>query len=573
MFFDALTMSCVADELRGTILGGRVQQVLLPDRLSVGLEIYARQQRHYLLASAHAELGRLHLASEKLRRGVDKETGLLLLLRKYGRGAIVSAIAQPPFERILRIELDHREWGCSELVVETMGRHSNVMLVDAAGRVLDALKRVGPQMSPTRPILPGKPYTPPPPQAKLPPSDLTEHRLREILAGHDEETQVWRALVAGLRGTSPLLAREIAFRALGRPRATIAEVVRLTPLLEAVRSLLAPLSDGQWQPSLVWQEGQPVVYAPYPLTHRGELQAMPSVSRAIEVYTAAAASADPYSAAKRPVQEAISAARARLERRREALQGSMAQAAEAETWREWGEWILTYASTVSPGQNELVVEMEDAEVLIIPLDPDKPAVENAQAYFSRYRKAQRAAEGGPARLEEVQLALRDLEQLETDLELATSRPEVDDVRAALVASGYWKQKRRKTPRSGSRGPTGRSQPLSLTSPDGFRILAGRNSRQSDEVTFRRADGDDWWFHARGVPGGHVIVRAGGKELPAGTIQRAAELAAYFSRSRDEADVLVDYTRRRHVRRIPRAAPGLVTYRREQTIRVSPRGPD
>ena len=131
MYFDALTMACVADELRATILGGRVQQVLLPDRLSVGLEIYAQHQRHYLLASAHAEMGRLLLASEKLRRGVDKETGLLLLLRKYARGAIVSAIEQPPFERVLRLELRPSRVGCSELVVEVMGRHSNIILVDA----------------------------------------------------------------------------------------------------------------------------------------------------------------------------------------------------------------------------------------------------------------------------------------------------------------------------------------------------------------------------------------------------------------------------------------------------------
>ena len=148
MFFDALTMACVADELRSTILGDRVQQILLPDNLSVGLEIYAQHQRHYLLASAHAEIGRLLLASEKLRRGVDKETGLLLLLRKHARGAILSAIEQPPFERILRLQFDPPDWGSSELAVEVMGRHSNVILLDASGRVLDAVKRVGPQISP-----------------------------------------------------------------------------------------------------------------------------------------------------------------------------------------------------------------------------------------------------------------------------------------------------------------------------------------------------------------------------------------------------------------------------------------
>lgn len=566
MYFDALTMACVAEELRHTILGGRVQQVVLPDALSVGLEIYAQQQRHYLLASAHAELGRVILASQKLRRGVEKETGLLLLLRKYGRGAIVSSIEQPAFERILWVELDHADWGCSKLAIEIMGRHSNIMLVDAGGRVLDAVKRVGPQLSPSRPILPGRPYSPPPPQAKLSPNDLTEHRLRQILSEQDADTQVWQALVRGLRGMSPLLAREIAFRSLGHPRAIIAQVERLTPLLESIGQLLKPLDQGEWQPTVVWEGEQPAVYGPYPVTHRGEPQAMPSVSGAIEVYTAAFDSADPYMAAKRPVREAIAAARARLERRRQALQRAAAQATEADELRQRGEWILTYAHTILAGQQELVAELGDGEVLIIPLDPDKSAVENAQAYFARYRKAQRAAGEGPARLEEVTLALQGLDQLETDLDLADSRPEIEEVRAALVEAGYVRTRRKKTPRPG------RSQPLSLTSPDGFALLVGRSSRQNDEVTFRRAQGADWWFHARGVPGAHVIVRADGKDLPLSTIQRAAELAAYFSRLQKEAEVAVDYTQRRHVRRIPRAAPGLVTYTHAQTIRVAPRGP-
>jgi predicted ribosome quality control (RQC) complex YloA/Tae2 family protein len=567
MFFDALTMACITAELRTAILGGRVQQVLLPDKLSVGLEIYAQHQRHYLLASAHAEQGRLHLASEKLRRGVDKETGLLLLLRKYARGAIISALEQPPFERILQLEFDHPEWGCSELIVEVMGRHSNIMLVDAAGRVLDAVKRVGPQMSPVRPILPGQPYTPPPPQAKLSPSDLTEYRLRQILAGQEPETQVWRALVRGLRGMSPLLAREIAFRGLGHPRATVAQIERLTPLLEAIRQLLAPLDDGEWQPTIALEGDEPVAYAPYPLTHRAGWQAMPSMSQAIETYTAAVANADPYAAAKRPVQEAIVAARSRLERRREAIERSLRQTAEADRWRQWGEWILAYAHAIAPGQTELLAETGEDEPLRIPLEPDKTPVENAQTCFSRYRKAQRAAEGGPARLREATLALQDLEQLETDLALASDRPEIDAVRAALVEAGYVRTKKR--PSSAPRP----SRPFSLTSPDGFTILVGRNSRQNDEVTFRRAKGDDWWFHARGVPAAHVIVRSEGQRLPPDTIRRAAELAAHFSRLRDETDVAVDYTQRRHVRRIPGAAPGLVTYSQEQTIRVAPCGLD
>jgi predicted ribosome quality control (RQC) complex YloA/Tae2 family protein len=567
MSFDALTMACIADELRSTVLGGRVQRVLLPNKLAVGLEIYAKHERHYLFASAHAERGRVHLASEKLRRGVDKETGLLLLLRKYARGAIVSAVSQPAFERVLHVEFDHPEWGCSELVFEIMGRHSNIILVGAGQRVLDAVKRVGSKLSSARPVLPGQPYAPPPPQAKLAPPDLTEFRLQQLLAKHPPEKQVWRALVEGLRGMSPLLAREIVFRTLGQPRAPISQVEFLTPLLETVRLLLGPLQSGEWQPTVVHREGRATVYAPYPVTHQGKPQPMASMSKAIEVYAGSLVSADPYAAAKRPVQQALTSARGRLERRQKALENSLKAAGDADQWRQRGEWILAYAHTLGPGQAELLAETEDAEIVCITLDPEKSPAENARDYFTRYRKAQRAVEGAPSRLQEIGLALRDLEQLETDLELAANRPEIDSVKATLIDAGYLRLRKGKLPKAVS------SRPLSLTSRDGLGILVGRSSRQNDEVTFRRAKGDDWWFHARGVPGAHVIVRSQGAELPPDTIKRAAELAAYYSRSRNETAVLVDYTQRRHVRRIPGAAPGLVTYKQEQTIRITPRGPD
>jgi predicted ribosome quality control (RQC) complex YloA/Tae2 family protein len=289
------------------------------------------------------------------------------------------------------------------------------------------------------------------------------------------------------------------------------------------------------------------------------------MSEAIEAYADQMVSADPYAAARRPVRQAIISARARLERRQKALERSLREAGEADHWRQRGEWILAYAHTIGPGQEELLAETEDTEIVCIKLDPTKTPAENAQHYFARYRKAQRATEGAPARLEEISLALRDLEQLETDLELATDRPEIDWVRSVLIEAGYLQTRSSKLPKRT------RSSPHSVTSRDGFAILVGRNSRQNDAVTFRRAKGDDWWFHARGVPGAHVIVRSQGREMPPDTIQRAAELAAYYSQLRHETIVLVDYTRRRHVRRVRGAAPGLVTYSQEQSIRIAPRG--
>ncbi|HSJ58399.1 MAG TPA: NFACT family protein [Anaerolineae bacterium] len=566
MYFDALTMSCVAGELRRAVVGGRVQQVVLPDDLTVGFEIYANHQRHYLLASAHAEQGRLHLSSEKLRRGADRETGLLLLLRKYARGALLAQVEQPPSERIARLEFDHPEWGCTDLMVEVMGRHSNVILVDPDGRVLDAVKRVRPDMSSVRPILPGTQYEPPPPQDKLPPGEVTEYRLRQLLSEAEPGEHLWRVLVRGLLGISPLLAREIVFRALGRPRARAGDVERITPLLQAIGELLAPLETGAWQPSLSLEEGVPGAYAPYLLTHRGEVRPVPSISHAIETYTAAIATADPYTAAKRPVRQAIERARERLARRRASLQRSLEEVGEAARWREWGEWLLAYAHTVEPHQEELVADTGEA-TLRIPLDPALSAVDNAQAYFERYRKAQRAAAEVPAQLQQVALAEQDLDQLAADLALAASRPEIEDVKEALVDAGHVPAGKRKR-KSG----VPRSHPLSLLLPGGVRVWIGRNSRQNDEVTFGRGTSDDWWFHARGIPGAHVIARAPTGELPPDAAERAAELAAYFSQHRGEPYVEVDYTRRRHVRRIPGAAPGLVTYGEERTLRVVPRGP-
>jgi predicted ribosome quality control (RQC) complex YloA/Tae2 family protein len=568
MFFDSLTLACIADELRATILGGRVQQTLLPDALSVGLEIYAGHERHYLLSSAHTEAGRVVLSSGKLRRGVEKEVGVQVVMRKYLRGAILASIAQPPFERILRLGFEHPEWGLTALFIEIMGRHSNIILVGSGTRVLDAVKRVGPQLSPARPILPGHPYVPPPPQGKLPPPELTEYRLQQMLAEEAPGTLLWRILVARLQGVSPLLAREVAFRALGDVRTTAGQVERLAPVRDALAELLAPLDTGRWQPTLGLEDGGPAAYAPYVITHRGDSQPAASMSAAVEEYTTAMASGDPYAAAKRPLRQAIAEARTRIDKRREALARSLAQAEEAEHLRERGEWILAYAHSIRPGQAELLAETGAGEPLRIPLDPELSPSENAQACFTAYRKAQRANEGVPALLQEAELALSDLAQLETDLDLAASRPDVEAVRAVLVDAGHLRPGKSRVPGGAPAGP------LSLLSPEGLPILVGRSSRQNDEVTFRRASADDWWFHAHGVPGAHVIVRgASDRDLPPGTVQRAAELAAHFSASRREPTVLVDYTRRRHVRRIPGAAPGLVTYSQERTIRVEPHSPD
>jgi predicted ribosome quality control (RQC) complex YloA/Tae2 family protein len=560
MYFDALTTAAIAAELRAELLDGRVQQVLLVDRLSVALEIYAYRQRRYLFASAHPQQARVHLVTDKPRRGVEGAPPLLLLLRKYVRGARLVDVHRPPAERILHLGFESIH-GPVTLIIEAIGRYSNLVLVGEDGTVLDALKRVGPDINRYRVILPSHAYAPPPSQDKLLLVDVTEYRLRQLLAEWSPDMPLRKVLVGGVAGVSPLVAREIVFRALGDVDATVEGVQRITPLLEACLEL----SSEPPQPCLACDEdGEVLAFAPYPLTHLGTWQPAQSMSVAVAAYFGGGAGG--YQAAKAALFQAIEAGQKRLARRRSKLTGEQAAFGDPESLRQMGEAILAYAHQIQPGQSELVVEwIPGTAPLRVSLDPDLPASENAQSYFRRYRKAQRGASQIPLQLAKVGAEREYLEQLAQDLTMAENRPEIDAVKDVLAKAGYLKRKR-KAPSSPA------ARPLRFTSPDGFRVWVGKNALQNEELTFRRAAPDDLWLHARGVPGAHVIVQTQGQTIPERTIEWAAGLAAHYSRGRDDTQVAVDVVHRRYVRRLKGGRPGQVVYRGEQTLQVAPRLP-
>jgi predicted ribosome quality control (RQC) complex YloA/Tae2 family protein len=560
MYFDALTTAAITAELRAELLDGRVQQVLLPDRLSVALEVYAHRQRRYLFASAHPQTARIHTLSAKPRRGVNDVTPLLLLLRKYVRGARLVELHQPPAERILHLVFDGPH-GRVTLVVETIGRQSNLVLVAEDGAVLDAIKRVRPGMSRYRVVLPSHAYVPPPPQDKLLPMAVTEYRLRGLLAQWPPDRPLRQALVGGIAGISPLVAREIVFRALGDVDAKVEAIEHITPLLQACRGLTQEMP----QPCLVCDEGDEVVaFAPYSLTHMGTWKPLPSMSEAVAAYFGQESGG--YQAAKAPLAQAIKAGRERLARRRTKLVEEQASAGDPDALKQMGEAVLAYAHQIEPGASELIAEWVAGEPpLRVALDPRLTPPENAEVYFRRYRKAQRAAAVIPAQLARVEAEQEYLDQLAQDLAMAENRPEIDAVGSALAQAGYLKRKR-KPPASPA------SRPRRYTSPDGFPVWVGKNALQNEELTFRRAAPDDLWLHARGVPGAHVVVQTGEGTAPERTIEWAAGLAAYYSRGRDDTQVDVVVVQRRYVRRLKGGRPGQVVHRHGRTLRVTPQAP-
>ena len=565
MSVDALTITAVVDELRRTVLGGRIQQVLMPSPLSISLEIY-RSGRYHLLASAHPRSARMHLVAHKPTRGVEQDPPLMLLLRKYVRNGVVMAVEQPDLERIVVLSITKYPGGRKqadddedddsggeddrrcELVVELLGQRANIILVDDDNVILDAAKRI-PGAATTRAIMPHAVYTQPPrPPDRLDPRTATADGVQLALTRPADPA---KALAAVYHGVSPLLARE----ALVRADATGTGAAREARVAEELRALFAD----PFVPSLALDGGEATAVAPYRLLQFPDVRAVESISAALEIFYASAERLTAHAQRRDRLAARLSELRGKYERQQAALQRELTRAEALDTLRWEGEMIYGFLHALEPGQTELEVDG-----VRIRLDPRRTPVENAQARFREYDKAKGALAGVPERLAATEAQLAYFDETILLLELADSFESIATIERELDEQGVFGKHERRP-----KGP--RAAPMRLQSTEGATILVGRSAGQNDEVTVREAQPDDLWFHARGVPGAHVVIRL---DRPIGdaTLLEAAGLAAYFSRARGSTAVEVTVCARRNVRKVPGGPPGLVTIRNERTIRVPPLSP-
>ena len=572
MHFDALTLASITHELTRMLTGGRVQQVLQPDEQSIGLEIYAQHQRHYLLLTADGQKSRVHLVRQKLRRGAEQPSPLLLLLRKYVRVSLLEAIMQPdPTERILQLRFVHLEHGPTTLVAELMGQRSNLLLLKPDGKILDCLRRVWAGATSQRALLPGQSYTPPPIQAKLPPLDDGSPDYYSRLSEVTQMTgKLWKALTAHITAVSPTVAREVAWRATGNAEATTADANMLA-LAAALQELWSPVQTGEWQPGVWLEENGIVGFSAYPAHVRGLFTPTASMSEALEQFFAVAASntkvtqPDPYAGLRGNVAADLRRASARVQRQLAALAGDEPPPGGAEQLRTQAEWLLALNKQIQPGQTVLEVDLGEDTPLQIALEPHKPPIEQAQQMFKTAGKWERAVLIIPERRAKLQSDLAFLEQLSSDLKLAENQPEIVAVREELQRGGFLPQPQKKAAQARPSQPP--AQPLRFSSPQGFAIVVGRNARQNEIVTFKIANAADLWLHVRNVPGSHVVIRSGGQPVNEETLQMAAQLAAYYSSVRGEKAVAVSVTERRFVTRVPNGHIGQVYIRNEETVTV------
>ncbi|MCY3957254.1 MAG: NFACT family protein [Chloroflexi bacterium] len=561
MNFDALTLAAFRSEIEERALGGRVQRVASPKPGALALEIYGHRERHYLLVDVDPDRPRVRFARQWPRAGTQAASPLVLLARKWVRGARLVEIAQPPAERILDLtfELQGPEMDQAtrtRLVVEFIGRQTNLVLVDEEGRIREALRRVRGEGGRRR-IEPGADYERP---AALGLPELAAVNPEALRRSGAQGGAAWRVLVRGVRAVSPTLAREALARTGHAAGASAGDVSDWAPVLQGLGTILADAARGEWRPSLVAGEGGWRAFAPYELTQFEEpCVAMGSMSEALEAFDAATATPAPARDAREErLEQVIASAMERATRRLRALRVELEASAAADELQAAGEALLAFGHGLPAGTREFEYEGQTIE-----LDPRRSVVENAQRYFTQAKDRRTAARETPRRIRRTELELGFLRQAADDLARADSPAVRQALETTLAEAGYGKSKARRR-----EAPTAAGWTLGA-----YQVRAGRTAAENHRLTFQESAPEDLWLHARGVPGAHVLLRSPSGEAPDSVIEQAASIAAHLSAARDDATVEVDVTQRRRVRPIRGAGPGQVTYRGERTLRVAPRAPE
>ena len=568
MAIDAICLQAVAGELRPQLLGLRVDKVQQPARDQVVLLFRGKR----LLLNAGAGAPRLQL-TEILRDNPAEPPMFCMLLRKHLSGARVAGLTQPPLERLVKIEFDASDElgraGRRTLVLEAMGRRSNLILLDGEGRVIDSLRRVDADMSAARQVLPGLFYQPPASTGRLPFLEETEEGFSARFAAAAAEKTLDAFLLDQYFGLSPLMARELAFQAAGDVDARVFQMGGPGPLWRAFEGFQNRVREERFTPVCLLRDGKPLDFACVPVGQYGgaaECVAYPSFSALLDAFYEAREKQERARQRGADLLRAASTARDRLRRKLALQEKEYAATQDRDKLRIQGDLITANLYRMERGQSRLECEnyYEAGAPASIPLDPLLTPQQNAAKYYKRYAKAKTAEK---YLREQMDLARRDLEYLESVLaEIAQAETEADylDIRAELREAGFLKKQGR-----GKKEKSRPAAPWEFCTSSGLRVLAGRNNRQNDKLTLKDADRRDLWLHTQKIHGSHVILRCAGRTPSEEDIAEAAMVAAWFSQARESGNVPVDYTEVRNVKKPAGGRPGMVIYTTCRTVNVTP----
>ena len=535
MAFDGITIANIVKDLQDNLIDGRLSKIAQPEPDELLCTIKGKNGQQRLCLSASASLPLIYLTRDN-KPSPMTAPNFCMLLRKHVQNARIVSISQPGLERIVIFELEHLdELGDlrrKKLIVEIMGKHSNIIFCDEDNKILDSIKHISGLVSSVR-----------------------------------EPCDCFKALYTTFTGLSPAISHEICFRAGGHAALSTAACTDADKesLWNAFSKIITQVKNGQFSPCIVYENDVPAEYAALKLTSYPESNRKDyaEISSLLEDYYAEKNKITRIRQRSSDLRRIVSTALERNVKKYDLQLKQLKDTEKRDKYRIWGELLNTYGYSAQPGDKSLeAVNYYNGEPVTIPLDPQLTAGENAKKYFEKYNKLKRTNEALSALTKEVHDEIEHLESVANALDIARAEEDLVQIKEELIESGYIRRK------GGSKKVKITSRPFHYISSDGFSMYVGKNNLQNEELTFKFAVGNDWWFHAKGRPGSHVIVKTGGKELPDATFEEAARLAAHYSTGRDQEKIEVDYVEKKQVKKVAGAKPGFVIYHTNYSMVIS-----
>ena len=559
MALDGITIANIVKEMRDALLGGRIAKIAQPEADELLLTVKAPSGQRRLYISASASLPLVYLTAENKPSPFTAPNFCMLLRKHIANGRIVS-ITQPSLERIIVLGIEHLdELGdlCrKKLVIEIMGKHSNVIFCNEDDRIIDSIKHVPAQMSSVREVLPGRTYFIPDTMHKADPLTISESDFAVLL--RQKPSALSKALYTSLTGISPVVAEEICFLAglnSALPPSELSDDL-MTHLYRQFSLFLDQVREEDFHPAIYYRNNEPQEFASVPLTHLEGCarQEFDTISQVLSSYYAVKNRITRIRQKSADLRHIVQTALERNRKKYDLQARQLKDTDKRETYKVYGELLQTYGYQAEPEAKEIeALNYYTNEMIRIPLDPTKTPLENAKRYFEKYNKMKRTYEALSHLIVETRDEISYLESVSNALDIARTEDDLAQVKEELTQSGYVRRKFTK------KKEKFKSMPLHYISSDGYDMYVGKNNFQNEELTFSFASGNDWWFHAKKVPGSHVIVKSQGEDMPDRVFEEAGKLAAFYSKNNGSEKVEVDYVEKKHVKKVKGQKPGFVIY--------------
>ena len=575
MAFDGIVISNIVYELSERLTGGRISKIAMPENAELLISVKNNSENYRLLISADASLPLLYLTDINKQSPITAPN-FCMLLRKYIGSAKITGISQLGLERIVKIALEHRdELGDLKekyMYIELMGKHSNIIFTDDEDNIIDSIKHISASQSSVREVLPGRKYYIPDKLSKINPLALTPDIFKNTIKSSN--VSISKAIYTAFSGISPIAADEICFRCSvdSDTHTSMLSDEDIDKLYNSMMSIMELIKTHNYNPHIIYSSDSPIDFSSISLSclEKGKdytTKEFESISVALFSFYSSKEASIRIKQKSSDLRKLVLTLLERASKKYDLQEKQLKDAGKKDKYKIYADMLRTYGYSLKGGEDKLICEnyYEDNAPITVPLDKDLDANQNAKKYYDKYSKLKRTEETLSAEIKHTKNTIDHLQSILTAIDIATDEADLTQIKQELSDFGYIKKHMpNKKDRSGSK-----QKPLSFTTSDGYKIYVGKNNYQNEELTFKIATGNDWWFHAKNAPGSHVIVKSNDTELPDHIYEIAGSLAAYYSSKRDSDKVEIDYTQKKNIKKVAGAAPGFVIYHTNYSLVTAP----